>query len=86
MAQLSVGPEEIESMRNELSEIGKSIRSSFRSHVSSFRSMGLSNLSGSKQQAKIEILRDVSGIIKPGRVEKMILIELQDAAACISDA
>ncbi|OMO53409.1 hypothetical protein CCACVL1_28647 [Corchorus capsularis] len=29
---------------------------------------GLSNLSGSKQQAKIEILRDVSGIIKPGSI------------------
>ncbi|KAK2646907.1 hypothetical protein Ddye_022102 [Dipteronia dyeriana] len=38
MAQLA-GPDEIESLRIELAEIGRSIRSSFRSHVSSFRSV-----------------------------------------------
>ncbi|EEF43177.1 ATP-binding cassette transporter, putative [Ricinus communis] len=38
MAQL-VGPDEIESFRIELAELGRSIRSSFRSHVSSFRSI-----------------------------------------------
>ena len=37
MAQL-VGSEEIESFRNELSEIGRSIRSSFRRRTSSLRS------------------------------------------------
>ncbi|WCJ30776.1 ABC transporter G family member 37 [Euphorbia peplus] len=36
MAQLA-GPDEIESFRIELAELGRSIRSSFRSHVSSFR-------------------------------------------------
>nr|GFB57026.1 pleiotropic drug resistance protein 3-like isoform X1 [Tanacetum cinerariifolium] len=36
MAQL-VGSEEIESLRIELSEIGRSLRSSFRRHTSSFR-------------------------------------------------
>ncbi|KAG5229491.1 pleiotropic drug resistance protein [Salix suchowensis] len=38
MAQLA-GPDEIESFRIELAEIGRSIRTSFRSHVSSFRSV-----------------------------------------------
>ncbi|XVE82355.1 hypothetical protein DITRI_Ditri15bG0142000 [Diplodiscus trichospermus] len=38
MAQL-VGPDEIESLRHELAQIGRSIRSSFRSHASSFRSV-----------------------------------------------
>lgn len=38
MAQFA-GPDEIESLRIELAEIGRSIRSSFRSHVSSFRSI-----------------------------------------------
>ncbi|KAE9602538.1 hypothetical protein Lal_00049481 [Lupinus albus] len=38
MAQL-VGDDEIESLRIELAEIGRSIRSSFRSHASSFRSV-----------------------------------------------
>ncbi|CAK9136216.1 unnamed protein product [Ilex paraguariensis] len=43
MAQL-VGPDDIESLRIELSEIGRSIRSSFRRHTSSFRSVsGLSS-------------------------------------------
>lgn len=37
MAQLA-GADEIESLRIELAEIGRSIRSSFRSHASSFRS------------------------------------------------
>lgn len=37
MAQLA-GADEIESFRIELAEIGRSIRSSFRSHASSFRS------------------------------------------------
>lgn len=37
MAQL-VGTDEIESLRIELAEIGRSIRSSFRSHASSFQS------------------------------------------------
>lgn len=36
MAQLA-GPDEIESLRIELAEIGRSIRSSFRSHESSFQ-------------------------------------------------
>lgn len=36
MAQLA-GADEIESMRTELAEIGRSIRSSFRRHVSSFQ-------------------------------------------------
>ncbi|KAK6265196.1 hypothetical protein QUC31_016033 [Theobroma cacao] len=45
MAQL-VGHDDIESMRIELSEIGKSIRSSFRSHVSSFRSVISAHHSG----------------------------------------
>ncbi|XP_022749067.1 pleiotropic drug resistance protein 3-like isoform X2 [Durio zibethinus] len=38
MAQL-VGPDEIESLRIELAQIGRSTRSSFRSHASSFRSV-----------------------------------------------
>lgn len=38
MAQLT-GPDEIESVRIELTELGRSIRSSFRTHVSSFRSV-----------------------------------------------
>ena len=37
MAQLG-GPDEIESLQFELAEIGRSIRSSFRSNASSFRS------------------------------------------------
>jgi len=36
MAQLA-GADEIESLRNELAEIGRNIRSSFRSHASSFQ-------------------------------------------------
>ena len=43
MAQL-VGADDIESPRMELSETGRSIRSSFRRHTSSFRSVsGLSS-------------------------------------------
>ncbi|KAI9196707.1 hypothetical protein LWI28_026286 [Acer negundo] len=42
MAQLA-GPDEIESLRIELAEIGRSIRSSFRSHVPSFRSVTSAN-------------------------------------------
>lgn len=38
MAQLA-GPDEIESLRIELAEIGRSLRSSFRSYTSSFRSI-----------------------------------------------
>jgi len=38
MAQL-VGADDIESLRIELAEIGRSIRSSFRSHASSFQSI-----------------------------------------------
>ncbi|CAM8923252.1 unnamed protein product [Rhodiola kirilowii] len=46
MAQL-VGTDDIESLRNELSEIGRSLRSSFRRHVSSFRSIsGMSSTNG----------------------------------------
>ncbi|XWS53453.1 hypothetical protein CRYUN_Cryun10bG0002700 [Craigia yunnanensis] len=33
---------------------------------------GLTNLSGSKQEAKISILKDVSGIIKPGRMTLLL--------------
>ncbi|XP_075477971.1 pleiotropic drug resistance protein 3-like [Primulina tabacum] len=39
MAQL-IGVDEIESFRNELSEIGRSFRASLRRHASSFRSLG----------------------------------------------
>ncbi|KAG4929458.1 hypothetical protein JHK86_046419 [Glycine max] len=42
MAQLA-GADEIESLRNELAEIGRSIRSSFRSHASSFQSVSSIN-------------------------------------------
>ncbi|KAG2407357.1 Pleiotropic drug resistance protein [Vigna angularis] len=42
MAQL-VGADEIESLRIELAEIGRSIRSSFRSHASSFQSISSIN-------------------------------------------
>ncbi|KAG4932201.1 hypothetical protein JHK87_046203 [Glycine soja] len=42
MAQLA-GADEIESLRNELAEIGRSIRSSFRSHTSSFQSVSSIN-------------------------------------------
>ncbi|RDX80824.1 Pleiotropic drug resistance protein 3, partial [Mucuna pruriens] len=42
MAQLA-GADEIESLRIELAEIGRSIRSSFRSHASSFRSISSIN-------------------------------------------
>jgi len=42
MAQL-VGEDEIESLRIELAEIGRSIRSSFRSHASSFQSISSIN-------------------------------------------
>ncbi|KAL5564644.1 hypothetical protein UlMin_027808 [Ulmus minor] len=42
MAQLA-GADEIESLRIELAEIGRSIRSSFRSHASSFRSISTVN-------------------------------------------
>jgi hypothetical protein len=46
MAQM-VGTDEIESLRVELAEIGRSIRSSFRRHTSSFRSSsGLSSTKG----------------------------------------
>uniref|UniRef100_A0A2N9J1I2 Uncharacterized protein n=1 Tax=Fagus sylvatica TaxID=28930 RepID=A0A2N9J1I2_FAGSY len=47
MAQM-VGTDEIESLRIELAEIGRSIRSSFRQHTSSFRSStsGLSSTKG----------------------------------------
>lgn len=42
MAQLA-GADEIESLRNELAEIGRNIRSSFRSHASSFQSVSSIN-------------------------------------------
>lgn len=42
MAQLA-GADEIESLRIELAEIGRSIRSSFRSYASSFRSVAHDN-------------------------------------------
>jgi hypothetical protein len=46
MAQM-VGTDDIESLRVELAEIGRSIRSSFRRHTSSFRSSsGLSSTEG----------------------------------------
>lgn len=46
MAQL-VGSDDIESLRIELSEIGRGLRSSFRRHASSFRSVsGMSSTNG----------------------------------------
>ncbi|KAF2312683.1 hypothetical protein GH714_039581 [Hevea brasiliensis] len=54
MAAQLVGPEEIESLRTELAELGRSIRSSFRSHASSFRSIS-SALSDHQTQEGEEI-------------------------------
>lgn len=51
MAQLA-GADEIESFRIELAEIGKSIRSSFRSHASSFRS--ISSINPAQQEVENE--------------------------------
>lgn len=48
MAQLA-GADEIESFRIELAEIGRSIRASFRSHASSFRSTGDSRIDGDEE-------------------------------------
>lgn len=47
MAQLA-GADEIESFRIELAEIGRSIRASFRSHASSFRSTSTVNATDSR--------------------------------------
>ncbi|XP_048225566.1 pleiotropic drug resistance protein 3 isoform X1 [Ricinus communis] len=52
MAQL-VGPDEIESLRIELAEIGRSIRSSFRSRVSSFRS--ISSVAEDEDEEEIQL-------------------------------
>lgn len=48
MAQLA-GADEIESFRIELTEIGRSIRASFRSNASSFRSTGDNRIDGDEE-------------------------------------
>ncbi|KAF5951430.1 hypothetical protein HYC85_009374 [Camellia sinensis] len=75
MAQL-VGNDEIESLRVELAEIGRSLIWGHR-----FRAIALvseafqdcAKLPGLKsQEAKITIIDDVSGIIKPGRTTLLL--------------
>lgn len=49
-----VSTDEIESLRIELAELGRSIRSSFRRHTSSFRSSTASRLSAAKPDDEFE--------------------------------
>ncbi|XP_027919830.1 pleiotropic drug resistance protein 3-like isoform X1 [Vigna unguiculata] len=56
MAQL-VGADEIESLRIELGEIGRSIRSSFRSHASSFQSISSINPVEQDDNEETEVLQ-----------------------------
>lgn len=68
MAQL-VGVDEIESLRTELSEVGRSLRSSFRHHTSSFRSN--SNLSSLKDNADVEFVKQWAEINRLPTFERL---------------
>ncbi|KAF2312692.1 hypothetical protein GH714_039655 [Hevea brasiliensis] len=100
MAAQLVGPEEIESLRTELAELGRSIRVGVQLPAVEVRYRNLSveaeckvvhgsplptlwntakgilsefvNPPWSKQEAKISILKDVSGIIKPRRMTLLL--------------
>ncbi|GKV17135.1 hypothetical protein SLEP1_g27677 [Rubroshorea leprosula] len=66
---LMVGADEIESLRVELSEIGRSLRSSFRQHTSSFRSS--SALSSVKDDADVDYAQQWAAIERLPTFERL---------------
>ncbi|KAI8027206.1 Pleiotropic drug resistance protein 3 [Camellia lanceoleosa] len=87
MAQL-VGDDEIESLRIELAEIGRSLRSSFQRHASSFRNISDIMIEASKREKQAGIVPDpdIDAYMKGSNLRNLECYPIRNQSLCIYTA